>query len=303
MIVIRYEGPKGGPGMREMLSTTAALYGQGMGDKVALITDGRFSGATRGFCVGHVGPEAALGGPIGLLRDGDMIVLDAENGTLDVELDAAELNKRAKDVEGAAHLLQERLSVEIRERGGAGADRCRDPSRRRRGSGVLCGCVTGWRWGRWRPSMMLGPVEAGGDDPPPYRFGDRGLSPRSERAQIGQAGGGAAGARICRQARRARRSAQARARLCRGRDDVPKDDAKAFIYFQQIADQQADISPSSPIAKYAAEAFVALGQYYRRRHSRHAACAEPGLMPSTCSATRRAISAMPRRNIVSRVSI
>jgi dihydroxy-acid dehydratase len=96
VIVIRYEGPKGGPGMREMLSTTAALYGQGMGDKVALITDGRFSGATRGFCVGHVGPEAALGGPIGLLRDGDIIVLDAENGTLDVELSEAELNKRAK---------------------------------------------------------------------------------------------------------------------------------------------------------------------------------------------------------------
>ena len=70
VLVIRYEGPKGGPGMREMLSTTAALYGQGMGDKVALITDGRFSGATRGFCIGHVGPEAAIGGPIALLRTG-----------------------------------------------------------------------------------------------------------------------------------------------------------------------------------------------------------------------------------------
>jgi dihydroxy-acid dehydratase len=97
VIVIRYEGPKGGPGMREMLSTTAALYGQGMGDKVALITDGRFSGATRGFCVGHVGPEAAVGGPIALIRDGDIIALDAETGTLDVELDAAELAKRAKE--------------------------------------------------------------------------------------------------------------------------------------------------------------------------------------------------------------
>ena len=96
VIVIRYEGPKGGPGMREMLSTTAALYGQGMGDKVALITDGRFSGATRGFCVGHVGPEAAVGGPIALLRDGDTIVLDAEKGTLDVELSEAELKSRAK---------------------------------------------------------------------------------------------------------------------------------------------------------------------------------------------------------------
>jgi dihydroxy-acid dehydratase len=86
VIVIRYEGPRGGPGMREMLSTTAALYGQGAGDQVALITDGRFSGATRGFCVGHVGPEAAVGGPIALLKDGDIIVLDAEQGhSLNVE--------------------------------------------------------------------------------------------------------------------------------------------------------------------------------------------------------------------------
>jgi dihydroxy-acid dehydratase len=94
VLVIRYEGPRGGPGMREMLSTTAALYGQGMGDKVALITDGRFSGATRGFCVGHVGPEAAIGGPIALLRDGDIIELDAENGTLNAKLSDEELAKR-----------------------------------------------------------------------------------------------------------------------------------------------------------------------------------------------------------------
>jgi dihydroxy-acid dehydratase len=94
VLVIRYEGPKGGPGMREMLSTTAALYGQGMGAKVALITDGRFSGATRGFCVGHVGPEAAVGGPIGLIRDGDIIELDAEKGTINVRLSDDELAKR-----------------------------------------------------------------------------------------------------------------------------------------------------------------------------------------------------------------
>src|SRR5215467_10051537 len=96
VLVIRYEGPKGGPGMREMLATTAALYGQGMGGKVALITDGRFSGATRGFCIGHVGPEAAVGGPIALLRDGDMITLDAVKGTLEVKLGKAELAARAK---------------------------------------------------------------------------------------------------------------------------------------------------------------------------------------------------------------
>jgi dihydroxy-acid dehydratase len=97
VLVIRYEGPKGGPGMREMLATTAALYGQGMGNKLALITDGRFSGATRGFCIGHVGPEAAVGGPIALLRDGDIIEIDAEKGTMNVKLSKAELDKRRQD--------------------------------------------------------------------------------------------------------------------------------------------------------------------------------------------------------------
>ncbi len=97
VLVIRYEGPRGGPGMREMLSTTAALYGQGMGDKVALITDGRFSGATRGFCIGHVAPEAALGGPIGLLRDGDIIEIDAEAGRLDAKLSDAEWKARRSE--------------------------------------------------------------------------------------------------------------------------------------------------------------------------------------------------------------
>ncbi|MGE0283947.1 MAG: dihydroxy-acid dehydratase, partial [Rhizobiaceae bacterium] len=97
VLVIRYEGPKGGPGMREMLSTTAALYGQGMGGKVALITDGRFSGATRGFCIGHVGPEAAVGGPIGLLQDGDIITINAVEGTLDVALSDQEMAERARN--------------------------------------------------------------------------------------------------------------------------------------------------------------------------------------------------------------
>ena len=96
VFVIRYEGPRGGPGMREMLATTAALYGQGMGGKVALITDGRFSGATRGFCIGHVGPEAAVGGPIALIRDGDMITIDAVKGTIDVALSDTELAERRK---------------------------------------------------------------------------------------------------------------------------------------------------------------------------------------------------------------
>ena len=96
VIVIRYEGPRGGPGMREMLSTTAALYGQGVGDRVALLTDGRFSGATHGFCIGHVGPEAAVGGPIGLIRNGETITIDAQKGTIDVALSDAELAERRR---------------------------------------------------------------------------------------------------------------------------------------------------------------------------------------------------------------
>ena len=96
VIIIRYEGPVGGPGMREMLSTTGAIYGQGKGEKVALITDGRFSGATRGFCVGHVGPEAALGGPIALLRNGDIIDIDAKKGTINVRLTRAQLASRRR---------------------------------------------------------------------------------------------------------------------------------------------------------------------------------------------------------------
>jgi len=96
IIIIRYEGPIGGPGMREMLSTTAAIYGQGKGEKVALITDGRFSGATRGFCIGHVGPEAAVGGPIALLRNGDVIDIDAKRGTINVRLSKKQLSARRK---------------------------------------------------------------------------------------------------------------------------------------------------------------------------------------------------------------
>ncbi|MCA8906794.1 MAG: dihydroxy-acid dehydratase, partial [Rhodospirillaceae bacterium] len=94
VLVIRYEGPRGGPGMREMLSTTAALYGQGTGGKMALVTDGRFSGGTRGFCIGHVGPEAAVGGPIALVKDGDIIAIDAAAGTIELEVPEDEMARR-----------------------------------------------------------------------------------------------------------------------------------------------------------------------------------------------------------------
>jgi len=103
VIVIRNEGPKGGPGMREMLATTAALYGQGLGEKVALITDGRFSGATRGFCIGHVGPEAAEGGPIALVVEGDIIAIDAEAGTIELEVADEVLAERRKSWKPRGH--------------------------------------------------------------------------------------------------------------------------------------------------------------------------------------------------------
>ena len=94
VVVIRYEGPRGSPGMPEMLSTTGAIYGQGLGEDVALITDGRFSGGTHGFSIGHVGPEAAVGGPIGLLKDGDVIEIDTVKGSLNVILSDEELKQR-----------------------------------------------------------------------------------------------------------------------------------------------------------------------------------------------------------------
>jgi dihydroxy-acid dehydratase len=106
VLVIRYEGPRGGPGMREMLSTTSAIYGQGMGEDVALITDGRFSGATRGLCVGHVGPEAAVGGPIALIEDGDVIDIDAERGTLSLRVDPDALAARRERWQPRRHAFQ-----------------------------------------------------------------------------------------------------------------------------------------------------------------------------------------------------
>ena len=105
VIVIRYEGPRGGPGMREMLATTAAIYGQGMGDKVALITDGRFSGATRGFCVGHISPEAAVQGPISLIEDDDEIILDAEKGIIELLVPESKLKERSKKLEKEKMIL------------------------------------------------------------------------------------------------------------------------------------------------------------------------------------------------------
>ena len=137
VIVIRYEGPKGGPGMREMLSTTSAIYGQGMGEQVALITDGRFSGATRGFCIGHVGPEAAVGGPIALLRNGDKIVIDADKGTIDHDRSRRRTGRQKGRLEAAPDGLQRRRHLEIRPVGRPGASGRHHPPGHRSGNALL----------------------------------------------------------------------------------------------------------------------------------------------------------------------
>ena len=138
VVVIRYEGPAGGPGMREMLHVTAALVGEGLGDEVALITDGRFSGATHGLMVGHISPEAARGGPIAAVRDGDTIVLDVENRRLDLDVPAEELAAPARGVDAARPEVLARRLREVRRRRLLGLGRGRDM--RRANARGTCGC-------------------------------------------------------------------------------------------------------------------------------------------------------------------
>ena len=189
VIVIRNEGPVGGPGMREMLSTTAALSGQGMGKKVALITDGRFSGATRGFCVGHVGPEAAKGGPIALLRDGDMITLDAVKGEISVDLTDAELDERAQGLEGPPpDDLRRRRALEVRPARRPDPARRRHPSRRPRRRGTSMPISDMPISGRLAPppSRLAGLARAGRLRPRDHGARDR--APRATRAKLDVAG-------------------------------------------------------------------------------------------------------------------
>ena len=122
VIVIRYEGPKGGPGMKEMLNPTALVMGAGLGQDVALITDGRFSGGSHGFCVGHVAPEAQVGGPIGMVRDGDVITIDAETLTISVDLTDAEMAARRGGVDGAAAQVHARHDGALHQDGLVCAD-------------------------------------------------------------------------------------------------------------------------------------------------------------------------------------
>ena len=298
VLVIRYEGPKGGPGMREMLATTAALYGQGMGGKVALITDGRFSGATRGFCVGHVGPEAAVGGPIALVRDGDIIVLDAEKGTLDVKLSKAELDKRAPRPGSRASANSLGISVEIRPAGGTGAQRRGHPSGRGRREVVLCGYLTRWRHSVWL-GLALGVSPAASFDgtrTPGKCGGGRRRLPNSgqSRSRSGRAVGDRPGRRRSPGARPTpfeafRSGTQALregkrdeavtsleyaadqgvpaaqwklGRMYADGDGVDKNRLRAFEYFQNLTKAHADDPPGTPQARFVANAFVSLGQIY-----------------------------------------
>ena len=133
VVVIRYEGPRGGPGMREMLGVTGAIVGEGLGDSVALLTDGRFSGATHGFMIGHVAPEAASGGPIAAIADGDTVVLDTEKRRIDMEVSDADIAARmTSEVEGSRATLQARRIRQI----------CRPGFFRFGGSSHLCEAVT-----------------------------------------------------------------------------------------------------------------------------------------------------------------
>ena len=150
VVVIRYEGPHGGPGMREMLHVTAAIVGEGLSESVALITDGRFSGATHGFMVGHVAPEASKGGPIAALREGDIVVIDVERHELNVELTEAEIEERMRGLAGARAPLPHGRARELRDARLVGLTRRRDALALRDGV-VLAPCAS-LRWVRGRGS-------------------------------------------------------------------------------------------------------------------------------------------------------
>ena len=277
VLVIRYEGPSGGPGMREMLSTTAALYGQGMGDKVALITDGRFSGATRGFCIGHVGPEAAVGGPIGLLRDGDIITIDAvDRHARRRRCRDAELAARRKELEAAHDRLSVRRDLEICADGRVGPRRRGDPSGRRERNTLLCGYLScpDLRSGRRSLSLLIlarrrcAGVRRQG-------FDDSGVKPQSSPWAVFQFGFSAYKSGHKDQAVEAYRYAAENgqigatwklARMYAEGDGVARDDYEAFKFFNEIAEQ--DVEPGSPEESYVSDALVALGGYLKQRHSR-----------------------------------
>ena len=301
---------KGGPGMREMLATTAALYGQGMGGKVALITDGRFSGATRGFCVGHVGPEAAVGGPIALLRDGDIIEIDADKRhASNVKLsDGRTRQARARAGSRARTNVGVRLYLEIRPAGRRRAARRGHPSGRGGREVVLCGYLSvlasaavigarlraSSRRGRFdgtpvadaqAPTLALSPVDAMRSAPARVRS-----RPARRRA-------GADVAAIRRRARPRLRAVEARPHVCRRRRRRARRPA-AFEYFQQHRRQPRRRQPGHAAGALRRQRLRGARPLLSRRHSRIPREARSRAARARCSPMRRPISAIPRRSII-----
>ena len=272
VLVIRYEGPKGGPGMREMLATTAALYGQGMGDKVALITDGRFSGATRGFCIGHVGPEAAVGGPIGLLKDGDIIAIDAVEGTLAAEVSDEEFARRRETCSRARRVTDPARygnSPNCRTGKGRGShssggfwrkDVLRGPLTqisRQAGFGpslvlmayfaLSAPALAFDQKAAEAPSVGATPFEALALGTQKYRSGDM-------EAAVKALEMAAEGGEPLAQWKLGRMYAEG--------DGVDADARKAFELFQRLADEHADDHPPARYARAVSNAFGTLATYY-----------------------------------------
>ncbi len=303
VLVIRYEGPKGGPGMREMLATTAALYGQGMGDKVALITDGRFSGATRGFCVGHVGPEAAVGGPIGLIKDGDVITLNALTGEISVAVSDAEFEARRKEWKPR----------ETDYRSGAIWKFAQTVVRRAMARSPIRALSLSLMFmpiskSALRASLLIAALASA---VPAHALDTEGASPQPEApaaalaapAPIPEVSDQAllptspatrallptqprfesvtqalrAGVKSYRSGDKAaaaealgyaadQGSASARFKLGQmyaSGDGVPQDDLQAFEFFRKITVENGDEAPDSPAARVVSRAFIAVGNYYR----------------------------------------
>ena len=283
VIIIRYEGPKGGPGMREMLSTTAALYGQGMGDKVALITDGRFSGATRGFCIGHVGPEAAVCGPIALRpRRRYDCVLDAVAGTIDLEVERRRARRTARQGVDAARasVMSSGYLWKYTQQVGRGAymGAVTHPGATAEGI-VLCGHLAHPDIGGTLAAVIvLAPVPCwrGASEPPAY------ASPPPRSLSPGRGGYGLrrSGYSRCQRSNTPPRHGvlgaelEACTHLFGPVMASRKTTRRRFTTTSIIADRYADIPSSKARSReFVGEAFCALGRYYVGGIRRHATSA------------------------------
>ena len=271
VLVIRYEGPKGGPGMREMLSTTAALYGQGMGDKVALITDGRFSGATRGFCIGHVGPEAAVGGPIALIKDGDIITLDAVDRRDLGQCHGGRVRPPQEGVGAARDRVRLGRDLEVCPARGAGPLRRADQPRCQGREGAVCGylgfgprlrdcrfcCSSRWpgacvRTLRSRTVTAQTAIDAAQDMASALDGAGGGISSADQVAALEAAA--AAGDPM---------ALWQLGLMYENGEGVAQDKAKAFGYFSPDRRPARRCRPEGIEADIVAHSFVKMGEYYQ----------------------------------------